>query len=202
MSFKYVPPSWEKWRQIPNLPGVLEMPNLPILVWRRGVSATLNGSSSDCISPLEEFATGIYSRSIGRITVWVCYGQDFAWFVTCPTGYSTAPSGWVTGSGLRRVCYLSKWVQYRLSVLQGRDFSECVTCQTGLGTVWACYRDRTSPDVLPIQLKSVPSGHVTGTERRRVCYLSNWVQYRPGGGKFLPTNVNASLCTHILYACM
>jgi GH18 family chitinase len=30
--------------------------------------------------------------------------------------------------------------------------------------------------------------------------FSSWAQYRPDGGKFLPENLDASLCTHIIYA--
>lgn len=36
--------------------------------------------------------------------------------------------------------------------------------------------------------------------QRRVCYHSNWSQYRPGDGSFKPPNINAALCTHIIYA--
>ena len=35
---------------------------------------------------------------------------------------------------------------------------------------------------------------------RIVCYYSNWSQYRPDGGKFLPEDLDISLCTHIIYA--
>ncbi|XP_014672733.1 PREDICTED: acidic mammalian chitinase-like [Priapulus caudatus] len=35
---------------------------------------------------------------------------------------------------------------------------------------------------------------------RRVCYFPNWAFYRPGLGKFFPSNLDANLCTHIIYA--
>jgi chitinase len=33
-----------------------------------------------------------------------------------------------------------------------------------------------------------------------VCYFTNWSQYRPGTGKYLPANVDPNLCTHLIYA--
>ena len=30
--------------------------------------------------------------------------------------------------------------------------------------------------------------------------FSSWAQYRPEGGKFFPENLDASLCTHIIFA--
>ncbi|XP_051967375.1 acidic mammalian chitinase-like [Xyrauchen texanus] len=32
------------------------------------------------------------------------------------------------------------------------------------------------------------------------CYFTNWSQYRPGIGKYTPTNVDPFLCTHLIYA--
>jgi len=35
---------------------------------------------------------------------------------------------------------------------------------------------------------------------KRVCYLSNWTQYRPEPGKYWPSDMDPHLCTHIVYA--
>ena len=34
----------------------------------------------------------------------------------------------------------------------------------------------------------------------RVCYHTNWSQYRHGHGKFLPENIPIHLCSHVVYA--
>ncbi|XP_033739615.1 chitotriosidase-1-like isoform X2 [Pecten maximus] len=35
---------------------------------------------------------------------------------------------------------------------------------------------------------------------RRVCYYTNWAQYRPKAGKYTPENIDDRLCTHIVYS--
>ncbi|CAH1794863.1 unnamed protein product, partial [Owenia fusiformis] len=39
-----------------------------------------------------------------------------------------------------------------------------------------------------------------GSKYRKVCYYTNWSQYRPDQGKFTPENIDPQLCTHIIYA--
>ncbi|KAF7209278.1 acidic mammalian chitinase isoform X1 [Nothobranchius furzeri] len=35
---------------------------------------------------------------------------------------------------------------------------------------------------------------------RLACYFTNWSQYRPGNGKFIPLNIDPNLCTHLIFA--
>lgn len=33
-----------------------------------------------------------------------------------------------------------------------------------------------------------------------ICYLTNWSHKRPSTGKFMPEDIDPSLCTHVIYA--
>lgn len=41
---------------------------------------------------------------------------------------------------------------------------------------------------------------ITASPNYRLCYYTNWAQYRPAPGTFFPENLDVSLCTHIMYA--
>uniref|UniRef100_A0A3B4DSV0 chitinase n=1 Tax=Pygocentrus nattereri TaxID=42514 RepID=A0A3B4DSV0_PYGNA len=42
--------------------------------------------------------------------------------------------------------------------------------------------------------------HYAASSKQMVCYFTNWSQYRPGVGKYMPSNVDPFLCTHLIYA--
>ena len=41
---------------------------------------------------------------------------------------------------------------------------------------------------------------VKGHNKKVVCYWGTWANYRPKDGKFTPEDVDASLCTHLIYS--
>ncbi|OXB54856.1 hypothetical protein ASZ78_000295 [Callipepla squamata] len=41
---------------------------------------------------------------------------------------------------------------------------------------------------------------LTGSAYVLSCYFTNWAQYRPGLGKYMPDNIDPCLCDHLIYA--
>uniref|UniRef100_A0A3Q1J848 chitinase n=1 Tax=Anabas testudineus TaxID=64144 RepID=A0A3Q1J848_ANATE len=41
---------------------------------------------------------------------------------------------------------------------------------------------------------------MTTSSYKLVCYFTNWSQYRPNVGRYLPSDVDPNLCTHLIYA--
>nr|UEK51574.1 Cht10-like protein [Parasacculina yatsui] len=54
----------------------------------------------------------------------------------------------------------------------------------------------TTPPVITTPVTTV----APSSERKVVCYFTNWAIYRPGAGKFEPEKILPDLCTHIIYA--
>ena len=44
------------------------------------------------------------------------------------------------------------------------------------------------------------AAYISASNYVRVCYHTNWSQYRPGAGRFFPENIDPDLCTHLVYA--
>merc|ERR1719378_798310 len=53
----------------------------------------------------------------------------------------------------------------------------------------------------PVESSSQSELSGPGTGRKWInCYYTNWPQYRPGLGKYMPENIDATLCTHIFFS--
>ena len=48
--------------------------------------------------------------------------------------------------------------------------------------------------------RSSPLTRANTEVKKVICYFSNWAGLRSGDGKFLPENIDASLCSHVVYA--
>ena len=58
----------------------------------------------------------------------------------------------------------------------------------------------TAPTTTTVATDTVsPPAATDNTGMKVVCYFTNWAWYRPGIGKYVPEDIDASLCTHINY---
>lgn len=53
-------------------------------------------------------------------------------------------------------------------------------------------------DEIPVEVSQSPNETPLGNYKV-ICYFTNWAWYRQGDGKYLPSDIDASLCTHINY---
>ena len=128
---------------------------------------------------------------------WLCFlSEPFYARPTAPAGHNTLPSLFLcfltSEPRYKRVCYYTSWSQYIVISLflfffslQHRGTNGCVIIPIGHSTLsYLCFF---------VFFTSEP-------RYKRVCYYTNWSQYRKNGGRFLPANIDPFLCTHIVFA--
>lgn len=54
--------------------------------------------------------------------------------------------------------------------------------------------------IILMVLGVIASVNVIQCQKKVVCYYTNWAQYRRGDTKYFPENIEADLCTHIIYS--
>jgi hypothetical protein len=50
------------------------------------------------------------------------------------------------------------------------------------------------------QASKIAPRQIEALRYKKVCYVTNWSQYRDGYGRFQPENIDPFLCTHVIYA--
>ncbi|GFO23017.1 acidic mammalian chitinase [Plakobranchus ocellatus] len=54
--------------------------------------------------------------------------------------------------------------------------------------------------IISCQVKPCTTETKKDSDYRRVCYYTNWSQYRRDQGRFLPSDIDPFLCTHLIFA--
>ncbi|GFT91543.1 chitotriosidase-1, partial [Nephila pilipes] len=52
---------------------------------------------------------------------------------------------------------------------------------------------------LTVECSRLTSSKSTNS-KKIVCYFTNWAQYRPNEGKYVPEDIDPTLCTHLIFA--
>lgn len=55
-------------------------------------------------------------------------------------------------------------------------------------------------DVQASESNLSPLASPIASSKKIVCYYTNWSQYRPGIGRYVPENIDPFICTHIVFA--
>ncbi|KAL1462608.1 hypothetical protein WDU94_014431 [Cyamophila willieti] len=56
-----------------------------------------------------------------------------------------------------------------------------------------------NPTPKPIPGTSTEAPSTSKHEFKVVCYFTNWAWYRQSGGKYIPSDIDSDLCTHVIY---
>lgn len=71
-----------------------------------------------------------------------------------------------------------------------------LTCQLSFVTVFTISGDEAGASKTP----AAAAVHDPNEKYKIVCYYTNWSQYRPEVGKFMPEDIDPDLCTHVIFA--
>lgn len=67
-------------------------------------------------------------------------------------------------------------------------------------TGYSCTFKNYIPRFLKLTFHCLLPENANTYQYKRVCYYTNWAQYRPSPGKFVPEDIPVNLCTHLVYA--